>query len=49
MLEQFTHLYYPRNWALIATILDAGTEKEFGAALDAERLEAERPKHRKAA
>ncbi len=32
MLEQFTHLHYPRNWALIATILDAGTEKEIGVA-----------------
>ncbi len=32
MLEQFTHLCYPRNWALIATISDAGEDKEIGVA-----------------
>ncbi len=32
MLEQFTHPRYPRNWALIATISDAGQEKEIGVA-----------------
>jgi len=32
MLEQFTHPRYPRNWALIATISDAGEDKEIGVA-----------------
>ena len=32
MLEQFTHPHYPRNWALIATISDAGAEMQIGVA-----------------
>ena len=32
MLKQFTHPRFPRNWALIATIADAGLEKEIGVA-----------------
>ena len=32
MLEQFTHPHYPQNWAPIATISDAGEDKEIGVA-----------------
>jgi FixJ family two-component response regulator len=32
MLERFTHPRYPHDWALIATISEAGKEKEIGVA-----------------
>lgn len=32
MLERFTHPSYPHNWALIATIVEGGQEKEIGVA-----------------
>lgn len=32
MLERFTRTSYPHDWALIATIVEAGQEKEIGVA-----------------